>query len=149
MNGTKNVLSGNSLKRVSRICLLITQKTLQNCQSKRRMINCPLTSSSFLWMPFPVFMHTLYEIYFLAPHPDAKPYALIVHIISCHTHPYSMICVFILLQIRVVRPPNYAFAVFIGILLASIGCILYVRRKSLEFIYNKNYWAIGAVVNIH
>eukprot|EP00795_Rhopilema_esculentum_P000384 gene384-10048_t len=49
------------------------------------------------------------------------------------------------IHIRVVRPPNYAFAVFIGILLASIGCILYVRRKSLEFIYNKNYWAIGAV----
>jgi len=48
-------------------------------------------------------------------------------------------------HIRVVRPPNYAFAIFIGILLASIGCILYVRRKSLEFIYNKNYWAIAAV----
>ena len=55
---------------------------------------------------------------------------------------------FIQFQIRVVRPPNYAFAIFIGILLASIGCILYVRRKSLEFIYNKNYWAIAAVVNM-
>ena len=51
-------------------------------------------------------------------------------------------------QIRIVRPPNYAFAIFIGVLLSGIGCILYVRRKSLEFIYNKNYWAIGAVVSI-
>eukprot|EP00794_Sanderia_malayensis_P006994 gene6994-7779_t len=49
------------------------------------------------------------------------------------------------IHIRIVRPPNYAFAIFIGVLLAGIGCILYVRRKSLEFIYNKNYWAIAAV----
>lgn len=49
------------------------------------------------------------------------------------------------IHIRVVRPPNYMMAITIGALLAGIGALLYVKRKSLEIIYNKNYWAVLAV----
>jgi len=47
--------------------------------------------------------------------------------------------------IRVVRPPNYMMAITIGLLLAGIGALLYVKRKSIEVIYNKEYWAVLAV----
>lgn len=33
-----------------------------------------------------------------------------------------------------------------GLLVVLIGGLLYVRRKNLEFLYNKTYWAIGALV---
>ena len=39
-------------------------------------------------------------------------------------------------------------AVIMGLLVVLIGGLLYVRRKNLEFLYNKTYWAIGALVNI-
>jgi len=39
--------------------------------------------------------------------------------------------------IRVVRPPNYMMAITIGLLLAGIGALLYVKRKSIEVIYNQ------------
>lgn len=47
--------------------------------------------------------------------------------------------------IRVVRPPNYMMAITIGLLLAGIGALLYVKRKSIEVIYNQDYWAVLAV----
>ena len=37
-------------------------------------------------------------------------------------------------------------AVIMGLLVVLIGGLLYVRRKNLEFLYNKTYWAIGALV---
>jgi len=36
-------------------------------------------------------------------------------------------------------------AVIMGLLVVLIGGLLYVRRKNLEFLYNKTYWAIGAL----
>jgi len=48
-------------------------------------------------------------------------------------------------HIRIVRPPNYMMAITIGALLAGIGALLYVKRKSLEVVYNKDYWAILCV----
>jgi len=48
-------------------------------------------------------------------------------------------------QIRVVRPPNYMMAITIGGLLAGIGALLYVKRKSLEMLYNRDYWAVLAL----
>ena len=44
------------------------------------------------------------------------------------------------------RPPNYVMAMTIGVLLALIGALLYVKRKSLEVLYNRDYWAIFALV---
>ena len=37
-------------------------------------------------------------------------------------------------------------AVIMGLLVVLIGGLLYVRRKNLEFLYNKTYWAIGCLV---
>ena len=51
------------------------------------------------------------------------------------------------MQIRVVRPPNYFMAITIGVLLAGIGALLYVKRKSIEIIYNKDYWGILCLVS--
>lgn len=49
-------------------------------------------------------------------------------------------------QVRVFRPPNYMGAIALGLLVILIGGLLYIRRKNLEFLYNKSYWAIGALV---
>lgn len=37
-------------------------------------------------------------------------------------------------------------AIALGLLVILIGGLLYIRRKNLEFLYNKTYWAIGALV---
>ena len=39
-------------------------------------------------------------------------------------------------------------AVVMGLLVVLIGGLLYVRRKNLEFLYNRTYWAIGCLVCI-
>ncbi|XP_028397695.1 tumor suppressor candidate 3-like [Dendronephthya gigantea] len=49
------------------------------------------------------------------------------------------------IHIRILRPPNYMGALALGALVIIIGGLLYVKRKSLEFLYNKTYWAIGAL----
>lgn len=46
------------------------------------------------------------------------------------------------------RPPNYFMAITIGVLLAGIGALLYVKRKSIEVVFNKDYWAVIAVVSL-
>ncbi|TSL89847.1 Magnesium transporter protein 1 [Bagarius yarrelli] len=48
-------------------------------------------------------------------------------------------------HIRVIRPPNYAGPLMLGLLLALIGSLAYVRRNNLEFLYNKNVWAFSAL----
>ncbi|XP_029627966.1 dolichyl-diphosphooligosaccharide--protein glycosyltransferase subunit MAGT1 [Salmo trutta] len=48
-------------------------------------------------------------------------------------------------QIRVIRPPNYAGPLMLGFLLAVIGGLAYLRRNNLEFLYNKNVWAFSAL----
>ena len=60
--------------------------------------------------------------------------------------PKLIICLFSFIQVRIFRPPNYMGAVIMGLLVVLIGGLLYVRRKNLEFLYNKTYWAIGALV---
>lgn len=40
-------------------------------------------------------------------------------------------------------------AIALGLLVILIGGLLYIRRKNLEFLYNKTYWAIGALVSPH
>uniref|UniRef100_A0A1A8QZP8 Dolichyl-diphosphooligosaccharide--protein glycosyltransferase subunit MAGT1 n=1 Tax=Nothobranchius rachovii TaxID=451742 RepID=A0A1A8QZP8_9TELE len=48
-------------------------------------------------------------------------------------------------QIRVIRPPNYAGPLLLGFLLAVIGGLAYLRRNNLEFLFNKNVWAFSAL----
>ncbi|KAG8003760.1 Magnesium transporter protein 1 [Nibea albiflora] len=48
-------------------------------------------------------------------------------------------------QIRVIRPPNYAGPLLLGFLLAVIGGLAYLRRHNLEFLFNKNVWAFSAL----
>lgn len=53
------------------------------------------------------------------------------------------------LQIRVIRPPNYAGPLMLGLLLAVIGSLAYLRRNNLEFLFNKNVWAFSALVGFN
>uniref|UniRef100_A0A671LY36 Dolichyl-diphosphooligosaccharide--protein glycosyltransferase subunit MAGT1 n=1 Tax=Sinocyclocheilus anshuiensis TaxID=1608454 RepID=A0A671LY36_9TELE len=52
-------------------------------------------------------------------------------------------------HIRVIRPPNYAGPLMLGLLLAFIGSLAYLRRNNLEFLFNKNVWAFSALSYIH
>lgn len=49
------------------------------------------------------------------------------------------------LQIRIFRPPNYSGAVAFLMLFVLVAGFLYLRRNNLEFLYNKQMWAVGAV----
>ncbi|XP_071125846.1 dolichyl-diphosphooligosaccharide--protein glycosyltransferase subunit TUSC3-like [Mytilus edulis] len=51
-------------------------------------------------------------------------------------------------QIRIFRPPNYSGTLALALLFALIGGLLYLKRNNLEFIYNKTFWGIGALVII-
>ncbi|XP_034291043.1 magnesium transporter protein 1 [Pantherophis guttatus] len=48
-------------------------------------------------------------------------------------------------NIRVIRPPNYAGPLMLGLLLAVIGGLVYLRRSNLDFLYNKTGWAFAAL----
>lgn len=47
--------------------------------------------------------------------------------------------------IRVIRPPNYAGPLMLGLLLAVIGGLVYLRRSNMEFLFNKTGWAFAAL----
>nr|CAG4644119.1 EOG090X09EZ [Lepidurus arcticus] len=49
-------------------------------------------------------------------------------------------------QIRVLRPPNYSGTIALVTLFAVVGSLLYLRRNNLEFLYNRNMWAVAAVL---
>jgi len=49
-------------------------------------------------------------------------------------------------QIRVFRPPNYSGTVALVVLFGLIGGLLYLRRNNLEYFYNKNAGAVGALL---
>ena len=53
-----------------------------------------------------------------------------------------------ILQIRVFRPPNYSGTLALALLFSLIGGLLYLKRNSLEFLYNKTSWGIAALVGI-
>jgi len=48
-------------------------------------------------------------------------------------------------QIRTIRPPNYAGPLLLVLVVLLIGGLLYMRRNNLEFLYNKTYWGIAAL----
>lgn len=48
-------------------------------------------------------------------------------------------------QIRILRPPNYAAPIIIILVVGLILGLLYMKRNSLEFLYNKNFWGCVAL----
>ncbi|XP_018088426.1 magnesium transporter protein 1-like isoform X1 [Xenopus laevis] len=50
-------------------------------------------------------------------------------------------------NIRVIRPPNYAGPLMLGLLLAVIGGLVYLRRSNLDFLCNKTGWALAALAH--
>ncbi|ELT95019.1 hypothetical protein CAPTEDRAFT_183918 [Capitella teleta] len=48
-------------------------------------------------------------------------------------------------QVRVFRPPNYSGTLALFLLFLLIGGLLYLKRNSLEFLYNKTSWGIAAL----
>ncbi|XP_018592683.1 magnesium transporter protein 1-like [Scleropages formosus] len=48
-------------------------------------------------------------------------------------------------HIRVLRPPSYAGPLMLGLLLAAIGSLVYLRRNNLDFLFNRNTWAFAAL----
>lgn len=49
-------------------------------------------------------------------------------------------------QIRVFRPPNYSGTVAVLLLVSFAGGFLYLRRNNLDFLYNKQMWALLAIL---
>lgn len=50
------------------------------------------------------------------------------------------------LQIRVFRPPNYSGTIALLLLVSFAGGFLYLRRNNLDFLQNKQMWALLAVL---
>lgn len=50
------------------------------------------------------------------------------------------------MQVRVFRPPNYVGMLALGVLIALVLALLYVKRSSLDFLYNRTAWALMAIV---
>merc|ERR1739844_471100 len=48
-------------------------------------------------------------------------------------------------SIRVLRPPNYTGTIAMFILFGVTVILIYMRRNNLEFLYNKNLWAMMAL----
>ncbi|KAK2150514.1 hypothetical protein LSH36_402g02029 [Paralvinella palmiformis] len=51
-------------------------------------------------------------------------------------------------NIRVFRPPNYSGTLALALLFSLIGALLYLKRNSLEFLYNKTSWGVAALMII-
>jgi len=49
-------------------------------------------------------------------------------------------------QVRIFRPPNYSGTLALALLFLLIGAVLYLKRNSLEFLYNKTSWGFIALV---
>lgn len=49
-------------------------------------------------------------------------------------------------QIRIFRPPNYFGTVATLTLVLFVGGILYLRRNNLEFLSNKKFWGVAALM---
>ncbi|CAD5122082.1 DgyrCDS10533 [Dimorphilus gyrociliatus] len=48
-------------------------------------------------------------------------------------------------HIRVFRPPSYSGTLALALLFSLIGGLLYLKRNSLDFLYNRNSWGIAAL----
>lgn len=51
-------------------------------------------------------------------------------------------------QIHVFRPPNYSGFLLIVLLITMIGGLLYIKRNSLEFLYNQVVWGMFVILAI-
>ena len=51
-----------------------------------------------------------------------------------------------LLQIRIYRPPDYSNILILGGLFVTILSLVYLKRRNLEFFYNKSAWATFTLV---
>lgn len=49
------------------------------------------------------------------------------------------------IQIRIFRPPNYSGTLALALLFSLVGGLLYLKRNSLEFFYNRTFWGIAAL----
>ncbi|VVC86955.1 unnamed protein product [Leptidea sinapis] len=49
------------------------------------------------------------------------------------------------IMVKVFRPPNHSAAFAFGLLAFLIAVFLYLRRHNLEFLYNKQMWAVSAL----
>jgi oligosaccharyltransferase complex subunit gamma len=49
-------------------------------------------------------------------------------------------------NIRVLRPPNFAGPVVVILLIMLILGLLYMRRDNLDFVYSKNFWGAAVVI---
>jgi oligosaccharyltransferase complex subunit gamma len=49
------------------------------------------------------------------------------------------------IQVRVFRPPNYSGTLALALLFMLIGGVVYLKRNSLEFLYNKTSWGFIAL----
>jgi len=49
------------------------------------------------------------------------------------------------IQIQVFRPPNYSGFLLIVLLVTMIGGLLYIKRNSLEFLYNHYVWGFFVI----
>ena len=47
---------------------------------------------------------------------------------------------------RIFRPPNYSGTLALALLFVLIAAVLYLKRNSLEFLYNKTSWGFVALV---
>lgn len=52
------------------------------------------------------------------------------------------------IQIRVFRPPNYTGTLVLALLMIMVAGVLYLKRNSLDFLYNKTSWGIFALVSL-
>jgi len=52
------------------------------------------------------------------------------------------------IQIHVFRPPNYSGFLLIVLLVTMIGGLLYIKRNSLEFLYNEVVWGVFVILAI-
>lgn len=67
-------------------------------------------------------------------------------VVGLDSYMYST-CKFIsTVQVRVFRPPNYVGMLALGVLIALVLALLYVKRSSLDFLYNRTAWALMAIV---
>jgi oligosaccharyltransferase complex subunit gamma len=48
-------------------------------------------------------------------------------------------------QVRVLRPPNYAGPLLFLLVAMLVGGLLYMRRNNLEFLYNRTSWGIATL----
>jgi oligosaccharyltransferase complex subunit gamma len=51
-------------------------------------------------------------------------------------------------QIHIFRPPNYSGFLLIVLLVTMIGGLLYIKRNSLEFLYNQVVWGVFVILAI-